>query len=102
MDDMKKTLYIDILNKLAATDGRAHICIQITCILVDVFGITSDKSQTSLVDLITEFFPEFMALYDGYRYAREGRDKQDISGSWFAHDSRHARISLINFLLTHR
>ena len=102
MDDMKRAIYLELLRTLEATDSKAHICVQLQRNLEDIFGVVADRSSTSLVNLLTEFFPEFVNLYDGYKYDIDDRHEWDINGSWFTVDARHARLSLIYFLLTHR
>ena len=102
MDDMKRAIYLELLRTLEAADCRAYLCVHLQCQLEDVFGVVADRSIISLMNLLTEFFPEFVNLYDGYKYDIDDRYKRDMNGSWFTVDARHARLSLINFLLTHR
>ena len=96
MDDMKRAIYLELLRTLEATDSKAYICGQLQRNLEDIFGVVTDRST------LTEFFPEFVNLYDGYKYDIDDRHEWDINGSWFTVDARHARLSLIYFLLTHR
>ena len=98
MDDMKRAIYLELLRTLERADCRAYICVHLQCTLEDVFGVRTDESQ----DLIAEFFPEFIDLYDGYKYNIDHRYQCYIGDLWFTTGARHARISLINFLLTHR
>ena len=102
MDDMKRAIYLELLRTLERTGCRAYICVHLQCQLEDVFGVRKDKSQTNFADLIAEFFPEFTDLYDGYKYNIDDRYQCDRTDPWFAIEARHARLSLINFLLTHR
>ena len=102
MDDMKRAIYLELLRTLEAADCRAYLCVHLQCQLEAVFGVRKDKSQTNFADLIAEFFPEFTDLYDGYKYNIDDRYQCDRTDPWFAIEARHARLSLINFLLTHR
>ena len=102
MDDMKRAIYLELLRTLEAADCRAYLCVHLQCQLEDVFGVRKDKSQTNFADLIAEIFPEFIDLYDGYKYNIDDRYQCDRTDPWFAIEARHARLSLINFLLTHR
>ena len=102
MDDMKRAIYLELLRTLEAADCRAYLCVHLQCQLEAVFGVRKDKSQTNFADLIAEFFPEFIDLYDGYKYNIDDRYQCDRTDPWFAIEARHARLSLINFLLTHR
>lgn len=102
MDDMKRAIYLELLRTLEAADCRAYLCVHLQCNLEAVFGVRKDKSQTNFADLIAEFFPEFIDLYDGYKYNIDDRYQCDRTDPWFTIEARHARLSLINFLLTHR
>ena len=67
MDDMKRAIYLELLRTLEATDSKAYICGQLQRNLEDIFGVVADRST------LTEFFPEFVNLYDGYKYDIDDR-----------------------------
>lgn len=98
MDDMKRAIYLDVLSSLKETDCYTHICNQLYFRLKPLLPPETSFHQ----DLLYEFFPEFFALHDGYRYGRDYRGATSTANLWFARSTRHARLSLINFLLTHR
>ena len=99
MDDMKRAIYLDVLSTLEEEDCNTYICNQLLYRLKDTLGIRyGDKSQ----EVLREFFPELFALFDGYRYYSDRRRMIQAHQAWFSSFNRHARLSLINFLLTCR
>ena len=96
MDDMKRAIYMEILKELKKPYEDTFICNELKFALLDLYEVASDDSN------ISEFFPEFDILFDGYAYGIKSRWEINKNEPWFSHRNRQARITLINFLLSNR
>lgn len=99
MDDMKRAIYLDLLSELEEKDCNTYICTRLLFRLYDLFEIRGEKQHQ---EVLREFFPEFFAVFDGYKYFPDCRKLVELNHPWFSPSARHARLTLINFLLTHR
>lgn len=96
MDDMKREIYLEILKELEKPNKDVFICNELRFALVNLYKIEHYDF------IVSEFFPEFAELFDGYNYGTKGRWKVNTNNSWFSHRNKKARITLINFLLSNR
>ena len=99
MDDIKKAIYLDVLSSLKEEDYNTYICPLLLFYLEDIFGIQSAKQYP---EVLYEFFPEFFALNDGYKYGYNNRWPIEADDAWFTPLARYARLSTINFIITNR
>lgn len=96
MDDMKREIYLEILKELEKPNKDVFICNELLFALVDLYKVEPYDS------IVSEFFPEFYALFDGYAYDVEDRYTIYKNEPWFSCENKRARITLINFLLSNR
>ena len=96
MDDMKRVIYMEVFEELKKPYKDTFICNEVKFALLDLYEVASDDSN------ISEFFPEFDILFDGYAYGIKSRWEINKNEPWFSHRNRQARITLINFLLSNR
>lgn len=97
MDDMKKAIYLNILQKLENPYGEtSFICNELRAALKELGDVKPYEY------IINDFFPEFNDLFDGYYYGIDRRWEVDKDDRWFSYENRKARITLIKFLLSNR
>lgn len=107
MDDYKRGLYLAAQRRLEEKDSR-YICPALSAVL----SREGLKRDCSLDEQIREFFPEFLALFDGMLYFMERTDEGDpiqqrvmYSHSdmpWWETGDLQPRLRMIHFLLEHR
>lgn len=70
MDDYKRTIYMEVLRKLQEKPSYTFICLELHHTLFD----NQDEDLTDTADsILTEFFPEFAALFDGTMWFKNNR-----------------------------
>ena len=102
MDDIKRAIYLEVLNELKKPNKDVFICKELYFALRDIYGIVGSGGGIDAICLIEEFFPEFYDLFDGYAYGTNSRWETEKNKTWFSYTNRQARITLINFLLSNR
>ncbi len=107
MDDYKRGLYLAAQRRLEEKDSR-YICPALSAVL----SREGLKRDYTLDKQIREFFPEFLALFDGVLYLMKRTDEGDpIQQSsmsidsdllWWEGSDLQSRLRMIHFLLEHR
>lgn len=107
MDDYKRTLYMIALRELqerqrAEIDLGCWLCV----VLAGVIRRENQKPDFDFVapidDLVTEFFPEFLELFDGSRWTPNNFSTQHppaAAAAWWAKDWLEPRIRILECLL---
>lgn len=95
MDDMKRAIYLEVLQKLEKNKDL-YICNEFRKALKELGNVDPYDF------VVSEFFPEFNDMFDGYCYETDFRWEINKNDSWFSYKNRKARITLINFLLSNR
>lgn len=60
MDDMKKAIYLEILNELKKPNKDVFICNELYSALMDIYGIVGNGDDDDDICLIEEFFSRIL------------------------------------------
>ncbi len=107
MDDYKRTLYMIALRELqelqrAGTPDRAWLCVKLATVLRSENQKPDFDFVASIDDLVTEFFPDFLELFDGSRWGPDNFSIQDppaVAAAWWPKDWLEPRIRALECLL---
>ena len=107
MDDYKRTLYMIALRDLQELQknmGSASmwLCVRLAVILRNEHQASADACIGSIGDLVQEFFPEFLELFDGSYWANKTFDYQAapaVAAAWWPKDWLEPRIRALECLL---
>jgi len=108
MDDYKRTLYMIALRDLqelqrTGSPKRAWLCVQLATVLRHESRESAGDYIGSVDERVQEFFPDFLALYDGSYWTR-GKDTHQqkcsaVDAAWWPKDWLEPRIRILECLL---
>jgi len=108
MDDYKRTLYMIALRDLqelqrTGSPKRAWLCVQLATVLRHESRESASCLSGSIDDLVQEFFPEFLELFDG-SYWNRGKDTHQqkcsaVDAAWWPKNWLEPRIRILECIL---
>ena len=108
MDDYKRTLYMIALRELkelqrTGSQERLWLCVRLTTILRRENQTPDFYFVASVDDLVQEFFPDFLELFDGSYWTFEQNSNQQntsaVAAAWWPKDWLEPRIRILECLL---
>lgn len=108
MDDYKRTLYMIALRELqelqrAGSHERAWLCVKLATVLRREHQASEGDYIGSVDDLVQEFFPEFLELFDGIYWSYNGDTNQQmcsaVAAAWWTKAWLEPRIRALECLL---
>lgn len=108
MDDYKRTLYMIALRDLQELQknvgsNRAWLCVKLTTVLRHEHQALAGDCIGSVDDLVPEFFPEFLELFDGsYWTFKQDVNQQNtsaVAAAWWPKDWLEPRIRILECIL---
>lgn len=113
MDDIKRAIYLRA-REIVVEQGElkyshgGHLCTVLRTATDDVLGRRTTVEYQNTHQFICEFFPEFMALYDGWywsrtswRYSRSLQlESPAPSAAWWNSFWNAPRVCMIDYLLS--
>jgi hypothetical protein len=108
MDDYKRTLYMIALRDLqelqrTGSSNRVWLCVRLATVLQCEHQASAGDYIGSVDELVQEFFPEFLELFDGsYWTHRKDIHKHRYSAvvaAWWSKDWLEPRIRILECLL---
>lgn len=108
MDDYKRTLYMIALRELqelqkTGSSERMWLCVRLATTLRREHQTSAEACIGSTDDLVEEFFPDFLELFNGSYWSRENDLKQQrraaVAAPWWPKDWLEPRIRILECLL---
>lgn len=108
MDDYKRTLYMIALRDLqelqrTGSSNRVWLCTKLAAVLRREHQALAGDCIGSVDDLVPEFFPDFLALFDGSYWPRRKDIHQPkcsaVDAAWWPKDWLEPRIRALECLL---
>jgi len=108
MDDYKRTLYMIALRDLqelqrAGNRSGRWLCVMLATVLRHESRESASCLSGSIDDLVQEFFPEFLELFDGnYWNPTQDAHKQSysaVAAAWWPKDWLEPRIRILECIL---
>lgn len=106
MDTFKRAIYLRA-REIVADEGElkhkhgGHLCNVLRTATEDVLGRHRSVEHQGTHEFICEFFPEFMALYDGWYWSRHLKlESPGPSAAWWESFWNAPRLCMIDYLLS--
>lgn len=106
MDDIKRAIYLRA-REIVVEQGElkyshgGHLCSVLRMATDDVLGKHNAVEYQDTHEFICEFFPEFMALYDGWYWSRRLKlESPGPSAAWWESFWNAPRLCMIDYLLS--
>jgi hypothetical protein len=108
MDDYKRTLYMIALRDLqelqrTGSSNRVWLCPKLAAVLLRERQALAGDCIGSVDDLVPEFFPEFLELFDGSYWTRRkdihNQRYSAVDAAWWPKDWLEPRIRILECIL---
>ncbi len=108
MDDYKRTLYMIALRDLqelqrTGSPKREWLCVRLATVLRRERQALAGDCFGSVDDLVQEFFPEFLELFDGSYWTRwkdiHNQRYSAVDAAWWPKDWLEPRIRILECIL---